>query len=1389
MSSTPNEPSSLEQRVNEAIAVYLEAVDRGEIPSRDKFLADHRDVAAELQSFFADQAAFDSGQQAAVRLKAVLRTTGTPTNEPMLTRQQHGVPSSKGVICNFGDYELLEEIARGGMGVVFKARQMTLNRVVAVKMILAGSLAGQEDVERFHTEAEAAAKLDHPGIVPIHDVGQHDGQHYFSMGFVEGKSLATRVAQGPLPVREAAEIVKTVAEAVQYAHGKGVIHRDLKPGNILLDQEGKPRVTDFGLAKLTESGSDLTGTGQVLGTPSYMPPEQAAGQVSAVGRQSDVYSLGAILYCLLTGRPPFQAATPLETLLQVQKLEPVAPKNLNPGIPLDLNTIALKCLEKDPARRYQSAQVVAQELQRFLNGVPIVARPISTVERSWRWCKRRPLIPSVVAALLVISSIAGLVVHHSAENGRQQNLRSQVGTALDVVQSNRGLAVPVGLKKLQDLPRGLVVAELRSRDELAVQKHKPGLAYARAAFGDVDVEFLCSQVKDATLDEVDNLAAALGHARDAALTKIAALAQQAHEVADWRHKVRLAVLALHLGDHRLAADMCQIENRPDPIQRAIFIDEFPNWHGGLERLAAQAQSQSESALRSGLALGVGGIPAKRLTERSAWQTVLNDWFREQPDSATHSAADWALRQWNVDLPVLANSSRPLDSRDWFVNSLGMTLVKVRAGQFVRGEIVQDPNDQSIRQPHQMVTLRAFYLCDREVTKAHFQEFMNDPQCPPKDKPANFNRGDNLDMREHPQAFVNWYDAVLFCNWLSRREGLAPCYKRTGRQERFGNTEYDEWRLPAHATGYRLPTEAEWEYASRAGATKEFTCGSAQELLPKYAVLQASRAERAGGKLPNAWGLFDMHGNLWEWCYDWAAAYGAGDVSDPVGASPGSASRIHRGGGWDCNPFHCQSASRSWAPPDSRGSNIGFRVARNAAAAPAQDVTDGDSHGFENSPPEDADATRPPTVAELERVGSASEQAAVEEATHAARPLTNGNFAAGLEGWRVEGESGACGVYTIGSEVGLTTYGTKKESCTCRLAQSFKVPDDGRELRFWLHGGSNRKKIFVALWRGNRLYRLATGREDNTPFRVRWDVTPLSGEVVTFEIVDESTGPWGFIGVQDLALATNPRTTLSPMELTYVDREGRIVSRRFSDDESRFIPCPTGVPRWIQWSERDRRLLVLVGNQLIRLPDDGIGDREILWTFNAEPANQLSVTLDEKRVVWLQREEGKPGYCVTVQNFGEKQQLNLGPGCDPIWTCDGSLLIFVTGELGWKLKTWDGATINACTHPIHPSGGSLPAPSPDGKLIAFGAGADNETRQIALINIDGTHFRKVTHNTRDNSNPAFSPDGRYVAYLRTVSNVFELAYVDLETEEEIILADDAAGSRPTWRRIPDRSDGK
>ena len=315
----------------------------------------------------------------------------------------------------FGDYELLEEIARGGMGVVYKARQTSLNRVVALKMILAGQLASEEDVRRFHTEAEAAAGLQHTNIVAVHEVGRHEGQHFFSMDYVEGRSLADTIGQRPLAPRKAAEYLKTLAEAIHYAHEQGIVHRDLKPSNVLIDDSDQPRITDFGLARKIEGDSQLTATGTVLGTPGYMAPEQAAANSHQIGRTTDVYSLGAVFYALLVGRPPFLAASLLDTLNQVREQEPAAPRSLNSLIPPDLETICLKCLEKRPDGRYQTAQELADDLGRFLRQEPIQAQPADTVRRLWSRAKQRPWAFAAVASMLLAGSL-GAAYYWWAEN-------------------------------------------------------------------------------------------------------------------------------------------------------------------------------------------------------------------------------------------------------------------------------------------------------------------------------------------------------------------------------------------------------------------------------------------------------------------------------------------------------------------------------------------------------------------------------------------------------------------------------------------------------------------------------------------------------------------------------------------------------------------------------------------------------------------------------------------------------------------------------------------------------------------------------------------------------------------------------------------------------------
>jgi eukaryotic-like serine/threonine-protein kinase len=310
---------------------------------------------------------------------------------------------------------LLEQIGLGGMGVVYRARQRSLDRVVALKVMAFGPGTSAELVKRFRAEAVLAASLHHPNIVPIHEVGVHEDRHFYVMDYVEGQSLARLVGSQPLPAARAAAYLKAVAEAVHYAHERGILHRDLKPSNVLIDGEGKSHVVDFGLAKRLTPASDfgsrtseLTLTGQVLGSPNYLPPEQAAGQRGRVSRRTDVYALGATLYHLLAGRPPFQAESLAQTLDLVLHAEPIAPCLLNPGLPCDLETICLKCLDKEPSRRYATAQELADELARFLAGEPIHARPLGPAAKAWRWCRRKPQVATAIAAAVLIG-FGGLI--------------------------------------------------------------------------------------------------------------------------------------------------------------------------------------------------------------------------------------------------------------------------------------------------------------------------------------------------------------------------------------------------------------------------------------------------------------------------------------------------------------------------------------------------------------------------------------------------------------------------------------------------------------------------------------------------------------------------------------------------------------------------------------------------------------------------------------------------------------------------------------------------------------------------------------------------------------------------------------------------------------------
>ncbi|MFO0889027.1 MAG: protein kinase [Isosphaeraceae bacterium] len=480
MSQSPGDCSPSDDRFDALVAAFLDAAQAGRTPDRAALLAAHPDLASQLESFFAD---YDRLRPLAEPLREI---AAPGSDDPTLAqggdeampdpRDRAPVPGTRtdsydpaapprdgpprGTrVRYFGDYELLEELGRGGMGVVYRARQISLNRPVAIKMIAAASLADDAELRRFRNEAESVAGLDHPHIVPIYEVGEYEDDHYFSMKLMESGSLSRHVKAPARDVRAAARTVAVIARAVHHAHQRGILHRDLKPANILLDAEGQPHVADFGLAKRIAADSGLTRTGAIMGTPSYMAPEQATGRRAAVTTASDVYGLGAVLYALLAGRPPFQGDTVLETLEQLRERAPEPPRRLNPRVGRDLETICLKCLEKEPRRRYGSAEALAEDLDRFVAGEPILARRTSTLERVVMWARRRPAIAGLLGLLaLSVAAGFGAVVW---QLGKTEEARGELAESnLSLTKANRDLtATNVSLEDQLYANRFAVVAK------------------------------------------------------------------------------------------------------------------------------------------------------------------------------------------------------------------------------------------------------------------------------------------------------------------------------------------------------------------------------------------------------------------------------------------------------------------------------------------------------------------------------------------------------------------------------------------------------------------------------------------------------------------------------------------------------------------------------------------------------------------------------------------------------------------------------------------------------------------------------------------------------------------------------------------------------------------
>ena len=716
-------------------------------------------------------------------------------------------------------YEIVAELGRGGMGVVYKARQIKANRVVALKMILASRHASVQDRVRFQIETEAVARLQHPNIVQLYEVAEHDGLPFFSLEFCDGGSLDRRLKTWQPTAREAAELVEALARAMHYAHLRGVVHRDLKPANVLLAGDGTPKITDFGLAKQMDSGSDLSKSGAIMGTPSYMAPEQAEGKVHDTGPAADVYALGSLLYELLAGRPPFKAETAFETLKQVLTDEPTPPSRLRSGTPRDLETICLKCLRKQPGQRYASAGALADDLRRYQRGEVISARAVGRLERAVMWARRRP----AVAALLLVTvlGMAGIVWKYLDADQQKRIAFAQTQEAQKeaaTAKKARDFLVSIFRISETDFQGG----NLTARQILADAERRIPVEFADQPELRADLV--------AAIEEVNH---SIGLTIPAAMILEASGSIQIHSVR---------------GVSR------------EPVVQALLYPE--------DRLVLGSDAQLRLYFLADL-----------------HQEWLNPGKEAMLDRQGCESADAVAKRTQDILMTFARLPKGTFYMGWNGDKKG-----------VKTEIKED-----------------FEMAVHDVTQGQWQAVMgNNPSwCARKGQGIDAVRHvSEEELKLFPVEMVSWDEVQEFIKKLNEEEG--------GR-----------------GFLYRLPTEAEWEYACRLGASSEEDCSfhfyfarPTNDLSSEQANFNGEnpcgnapkgkwrlRTTRVGAYPPNRVGLCDMQGNVWQAC---------ADLWDPKASD---SDRVARGGSWICFGSACQAAKRDRNKASDRFNDLGFRLVR------------------------------------------------------------------------------------------------------------------------------------------------------------------------------------------------------------------------------------------------------------------------------------------------------------------------------------------------------------------------------------------------------------------------------------------------------------------------------
>jgi serine/threonine protein kinase/formylglycine-generating enzyme required for sulfatase activity len=970
----PSQESQRYELIDELAEEFAARYRRGEHPALQEYVDRYPELADDIRELLPALAEVE-------QVKAEFRPS--PEN----------VPATAPPLQQIGDFRIIREVGRGGMGVVYEAEQVSLARRVALKLLPQKMLLDGKAKQRFEREAKAAAKLHHTNIVPVFGVGEHEDLPYFVMQFIQGLGLddvldelkrmqgndATASAElperriGPVrkdvtaanvarslvtgefqtvdltaegqsslqglapspnatltrrvgdgggdatprpsdsatlssssvilpgqcgPVRSAqartisywqsvARIGIQVAEALDYAHNQGILHRDIKPSNLLLDAHGTVWVTDFGLAKLDDH-QNLTDPGDILGTLRYMPPEAFDGKTDA---RSDVYALGLTLYEFLAFRPAFDETERPKLIKQVAHSEPIRLGKLNRQVPRDLETIIHKAIDREPQRRYATAGELAADLQRFLNDEPIRARRQSAVERVLKWGRRNKGVAALASiaalaltavAVVSMTSAVRLERERDAVVDEQQRANRAESRALAALAETLFTAAPDSVPFIIDSLKERKTAVLPDLQRRSGQWDRQStehlrLTVALAVLGQDQLAELCDLVEHTQAAESYNLLLGLEVCGpDKAVPELDRRYQRARAEAG---RTRLSIALLTLGDARAAR--AELAVRDNPTDRVRFIHLFRTWHGELTRIPELLRSVEDPAFRSGMCLAAGSVEPDKVTPavRQPLGQVFAHLYSTASDGGTHGAAAWALqrlrdsatnRPGGVPTPVIPQTPGPVDGRQWFVNRQGMTMIGIEPGFFQPESYERDA--AAAHGGPIVVLTRPFFMLDQEVTAEWYRRFLASDDHPSGEALTDAARhADSRDTLARP----DWNSALLFCNWLSRREGRTPCYQIPPPEEAVTAT------CDFKANGYRLPTDAEWEYAFRCGSTTRYVTGDDVSRMLDYGRVFATHPGPGKAFFPNPWGLFDLLGNGWEICWDFPNPSAL--AIDPVGS--------------------------------------------------------------------------------------------------------------------------------------------------------------------------------------------------------------------------------------------------------------------------------------------------------------------------------------------------------------------------------------------------------------------------------------------------------------------------------------------------------------------------